>query len=401
MKVRISDTWIRKSLQSSAVSAGDEVYDEKEQGLVLRIRKRTRSWYLYEQRGKRKSKLGTWPTLNTDDARSLCSSTKGRKRRDSSTTIPTLQTYYEDEYKPAYVLTHKSSAALYSISAPLKEFGDCRLDTISAGDVRAWMLARRRRGLAPATVNRQKDALSACLATAIPNYLSDNRVRDVKSMRIDQENRVRYLTDAEETSLREALDQRETDLRQKRLNHNRWRIARDYQPLQDLRNQPFADYLKPMVVLSINTGLRQGELFSLEWRNVTPQAVTVIATAAKSRKSRSIPLNAEAQTTIQSWREQTDTDGYVFKGRTGKFDNVRRSWKSVLATALIADFRWHDLRHHFASKLVMKGVPLNTVRELLGHSSLAMTMRYAHLAPSHLKEAVDLLSPPDQAADGI
>jgi hypothetical protein len=64
----------------------------------------------------------------------------------------------------------------------------------------------------------------------------------------------------------------------------------------------------------------------------------------------------------------------------------------VLKRAKVAKFRWHDLRHHFASRLVQRGVPLNTVRDLLGHSSIAMSLRYAHLAPDQRQEAVAKLN---------
>jgi site-specific recombinase XerD len=68
--------------------------------------------------------------------------------------------------------------------------------------------------------------------------------------------------------------------------------------------------------------------------------------------------------------------------------DVNTSWGNVLVDAKIENFRWHDMRHHFASHLVMAGVDLNTVRELLGHADLKMTLRYAHLAPEHKAAAV-------------
>ena len=81
--------------------------------------------------------------------------------------------------------------------------------------------------------------------------------------------------------------------------------------------------------------------------------------------------------------------GLVFSNSNGGlFNNVKKAWSGILADAEIQNFRWHDMRHHFASKLVMVVVDLNTVRELLGHADIKMTLRYAHLAPEHKAKAV-------------
>ena len=84
------------------------------------------------------------------------------------------------------------------------------------------------------------------------------------------------------------------------------------------------------------------------------------------------------------WREQTNGGRRVFEISTG----FKTAWPKLLKRADITKFRWHDLRHHFASRLVQLGVPLNTVRDLLGHSSVAMSLRYAHLAPDQRRDAV-------------
>lgn len=93
------------------------------------------------------------------------------------------------------------------------------------------------------------------------------------------------------------------------------------------------------------------------------------------------------------WREASTSNGLIFSNiTTGEaFTHVKKSWAGLLDDANIKNFRWHDMRHHFASKLVMAGVDLNTVRELLGHADIKMTLRYAHLAPEHKAKAVEKL----------
>jgi len=87
-----------------------------------------------------------------------------------------------------------------------------------------------------------------------------------------------------------------------------------------------------------------------------------------------------------------DSDKLIFPSRDGqKMHNIQTSWENLRKEAKIDDFRWHDMRHHFASRLVMNGVPLNTVRELLGHTNLEMTLRCAHLAPEQKERAVAVL----------
>lgn len=128
--------------------------------------------------------------------------------------------------------------------------------------------------------------------------------------------------------------------------------------------------------------------------NLKGKLLTVEGGTAKSGSTRHISLNSEALGVLIAWRNQSAGDQLVFcNPHMGKrFDNIKKSWSGLMKVAEIADFRFHDLRHHSASSLVMAGADLNTIRELLGHADLTMTLRYAHLAPKHKAAAVALLN---------
>lgn len=124
--------------------------------------------------------------------------------------------------------------------------------------------------------------------------------------------------------------------------------------------------------------------------NLSESSLILSDGITKNSSSRFIPLNDEASGIIQQLYQKSEVKtGLVFPSKNNlPFNNIKRSWSAVLKKANISQFRWHDLRHHFASKLVMAGIDLNTVRELLGHSDIKMTLRYAHLAPEHKINAV-------------
>ena len=140
----------------------------------------------------------------------------------------------------------------------------------------------------------------------------------------------------------------------------------------------------------MNTGLRRGEVLKLRWGSVdfSRRLLTVEGRNAKSRQTRHVPLNDGAVSVLRNWREQHGTGARIFDVATG----FQAAWEKILRRAEISNFRWHDLRHHFASRLVQHGVPLNTVRDLLGHSTVGMSLRYAHLAPDQRREAVAKLN---------
>ena len=168
-----------------------------------------------------------------------------------------------------------------------------------------WRTAQVEQGKQPKAINRDLQRLQALLLKAVDwGVLEEHPFRGLKPLKTDRTGRVRYFTAAEEVALREALSRREGTLREARIHFNEWRAARGKPPLPP-RREPYVDHLQPIVLLEMNTGLRRSEVFHLRWEDIDFEAkwLTVQGVSAKNRQTRRIPLNAEALSTLETWRK--------------------------------------------------------------------------------------------------
>ncbi len=378
-----------------------EIWDSRLSGFVLRVQPSgARSYYAQIGRGKRVA-LGKVGELTPDEARERCEKALGNvalgrlplEGLDGAAEGPTLGEFIADVYTP-WILARRPKWGNGYLSHLKTRFGHWygkSLTAITVEDVERWQTKRINEGPKSATVRRELDLLSSVLTRAVKlDKLEVNPVCRLERARIDRNPKVRFLDPAEEKRLREALSARDAAIRESRESANRWRKARKQDPLPLLPH--YGDHLTPAVLLSMNTGMRRGELLALRWSNIDMKGkqITIEGSTAKSQQTRHIPLNSEALDVLKRWREQAPENERVMPVER----SFRKAWIALLGRARITKFRWHDLRHHFASRLVQAGVPLNTVRELLGHSSMAMTLRYAHLAPDQKAEAVAKLVRP-------
>ena len=384
-----------------------EIRDARLTGFLVRVQPSGRSSYICQFARGRRITLGRVGVLSVSAARELAIQhlsdvTKGIDpiAKRYAERAATLKDYLDNEYGPWFTTNRKSGHAILKRIrwCFCKWLGQKRLDQISPLEVDRWRSSRLREGISPVTLNRDLQGLKAALSKAVEwGLIAHHPLARVKPFRKDKNSSTRYLSSEEEVRLRHALDVREQRMREERQSANAWRRVRRYEEMAEIREDEFADYLKPVVLLTINTGLRRGEVFNLRWSHVTevPPTIEVEGPNSKSGQTRHVPLNQEARAILRQWRRQGPGRRYVFPSLDGKrMTTIKNSWTNLVKLAELDRFRFHDLRHHFASRLVMAGIPLNTVRELMGHADIDMTLRYAHLAPRHKADAVEVLGSP-------
>lgn len=272
-------------------------------------------------------------------------------------TLSTLFQAYLSEYllersQTSHHTFHSHARVLVS------EIGDREIGSIHERDVRFWVAQSRGR-LRASSISHRLSFLRSAFEWACKNdLLGVNPVSAVKSLKA-LNRRHRYLTPEEESRIQ-------------------------------LRACP---KIFSIVRFALLTGLRRLEIFHLKPEHVDWTRKTVIVADSKTRTQRIIPLHPEAFMVALYWRAVGGA--WLFEPSF----NPRRRWMAasswyenrfvpLMKEAEIEDFRFHDLRHTFASRLVERGVPLYTVQLLLGHSDPKMTQRYAHLSADHLREAV-------------
>lgn len=217
----------------------------------------------------------------------------------------------------------------------------------------------------PATVVRYMAALSHVFSVAVKEWgwIEDNPLRKITKPK-EPKGRVRFLDD----------DERERLLKACRASDNK-----------DL-------YLA--VVLALSTGARKMEVMSLRWSQVDLNRRVIILTETKNGEMRALPLVSHAFELMQerSKVRHIDTD-LVFPGRNRKRPvELRDPFEAALKEAGVSNFRWHDLRHSCASYLAMNGATLAEIAEVLGHKTLAMVKRYAHLSHAHTSRVVERMN---------
>lgn len=235
-------------------------------------------------------------------------------------------------------------------------------------DIVRWLIKEAEgREWKASTLNRWQAAFSLIFRVGVENERVEKNPAAGIRRKTENNARVRFLSESEEMKLREVIGKR------------------------------LPGFL-PQLDLSLHTGMRAGEQFSLKWSQVDLQRRILTLPKTKNGNVRYIPLNAVALGALEAMSKAgasfEEGTGLVFpsKRRDGEGLRGARGWfGSALSEAGVGGYTWHCNRHTFASRLVMAGVDIRTVGELLGHKSLSMTMRYSHLAPAHNRAAVDRL----------
>lgn len=240
-------------------------------------------------------------------------------------------------------------------------FAGKRLSDIAPFDIEKYKAQRQAAKAAPATINRELGCLRHMFNMAIKwGKAQKNPVAEVRFLK-EPEEKTRILSHEEEAKLLEAV----------RAGHK-------------------AGHLEPIIIMALHTGMRKGEILRLKWADVDFVNGYITVRGTKTGQIRKVPMNRVLTETLKRVKRSPCCE-YVFASGGKPYGDVKTGWWTALESAGIKNFRFHDLRHTFGSRLGMAGVDIKTIQELMGHEDIKMTMRYSHPTPEHKRRAVEIL----------
>lgn len=251
-----------------------------------------------------------------------------------------------------------------SLAALRPFFSGKTLSDISPWLIEKYKKGRKEKGKSNQTVNLELACLKTLFSKAVTwKKAAENPVKEVKMLRVNNA-RIRFLDEEEEERL--------------------FRECRGY--------------LRDIIMTALQTGFRRNELLTLRPEDIdfTRGLVSVRAGYAKNGEGRSVPMSTVLQEILFRLSREVKASGSpaLFRNHQGeplRAYALRDSFENAVNRAKLEDFHFHDLKHTFASRLVMAGVDIRTVQELMGHKTIAMTLRYSHLSPDHKRKAIQAL----------
>ncbi|MBT4485353.1 MAG: site-specific integrase [Candidatus Latescibacteria bacterium] len=269
------------------------------------------------------------------------------------------------EFAPEYLKWAKGRHRAYdrterAVKQLVDDFGNIPLNSFTIKLLEQWQSERLHdRGNKPATINRLLAVLKNIFTKAYEYNkvaaTAREQVKLVKLFKLDNQ-RLRYLSPKECERLIASCD----------------------------------GHIKPIVIMAINTGMRKGEILKLRWEHIDLEnrIIKLDGSITKDRERREIPITDELSNTLRNLRTRVDVP-FVFHDNTGRpFKDIKKSFASALSRAKISDYTFRDNRHTFASNFIMATGDIKSLQELLGHATLTMTLRYAHLARGHKTNAI-------------
>ncbi len=292
----------------------------------------------------------------------------------------TLRGFLETRYR-AYLTANQRSAktTLWILEEGFKEFMNLRLKDISISRIDKWRVAQAKK-LKPSTMNRRTASLKGALSKAQKWDIIDvNSLMNLSQMKVVK-NPVEFLSEIQLEKLRRVLDERDKKMLKARIEHNQWLLLRDKPTLPDHDSLEcsIADYLTPLATLIMESGLRFSEAIGLKWEDIDADGQSFIVHGGKTRSYRVCSMHPEVESLLRQLKRLNkancgrDTDR-VFVASNGKaISGVKTSWNGIRKKL---DFAcdWRTLRRTFGSRLIRQGVPVYTVSQMLGHSSIKTT----------------------------